>query len=856
MEPLEQVFESASSIARRGERLSAFTPPARFTSDVRYTVITGDVRTSPRCLLSVTHPLKLRWDWFIMLLAVWNCFYVPYSVAFLPDTDNIALIATSIFVDIAYFADVGIYLRTSYLDLITGEEVTHWYSILTNYFSSGKLAVDVISAIPFDIIYLFYTQHEGLQLITLTKVIRLLRLSKILVFMRATSYTKLTIKLLQLLFIFVVYLHITACLWFMLIDTSQVFIPPALYIDGHSEEQSLFHHRDPLRQYAYSLYMAVYMLTAAELGPRSSLERIFCGCAVLLGQLFQGYMFGEIAVVLFNLNKKNALIAEVQNASADIMLNMKLKNRLQAKISLFMRYSHGLARKQTEFEEFFSYISPSLKQEVRSFIFAHVMLLNPALTGHEQIQQSVLRHLDTLYCQPEEKIILQGEEATTLYFVGFGMCDVHVLDEHKITKKMKSLGMGQHFGEIALLYPTPRTATVTAASHVTLAMLTKQHFAYLSRKYPKFRTIFKVTAVHYHDDWKRFIKSTLRKCAYFRNLKGSVLSQIIYRLPTRRLAPFTHIVREGDVSDTVTFVLDGMVEVYIPINDERLMTKSTNYLTGGSPVVSPFTAQLKGKRHTLAQIKKRKDMRYLMKMSLENLTMGSILTPNLVLFENEKASFYAQTTETTIIMTLSRSLLLHLCEEFVEVNNNVAEITAELMSYSRLRRLELAGLDYIRSFLTPLVSKKASLWSAEMKVKHCAIGKLLEKRQIRANGFQDVASLSHKLKGLILAEKQGDFEMAEKIRRGYLPIAADRILPALALLRLPEVENPVLTQFAIEAVKVAEVVTERRDAAIHLYYARKGLERERERTKDRMKELVEMVKMLVEVGKVNSKFAG
>ena len=100
-------------------------------------------------------------------------------------------------------------------------------------------------------------------------------------------------------------------------------------------------------------------------------------------------MFGEIAVVLFNLNKHTAEIAEVQDATA--------------KLTSFMQYSLGLALRQTEFENFFKLLPPSLQQEVRTVIFDHVLLLNPIITSRLQIEESLLPRLNTRYCQPQEE---------------------------------------------------------------------------------------------------------------------------------------------------------------------------------------------------------------------------------------------------------------------------------------------------------------------------------------------------------------------------------------------------------------------------------------------------------------------
>ena len=137
-----------------------------------------------------------------------------------------------------------------------------------------------------------------------------------------------------------------------------------------------------------------------------------------------------------------------------------------------------------------------------------------------------------------------------------------------------------------------------------------------------------------------------------------------------------------------------------------------------------------------------------MKLEVEELTKDSILWPNIGFFGNEKAQFCARTTETTVVRILSRDLLMQLRQEFPEINNAVVILSENLhrnTSIAKLRKLQLLGLDCIRVFPPTISPACVKLWSASMKVKHCALGKLLEKRLIRAKGFPSVSFLSHKL---------------------------------------------------------------------------------------------------------------
>jgi cAMP-dependent protein kinase regulator len=59
----------------------------------------------------------------------------------------------------------------------------------------------------------------------------------------------------------------------------------------------------------------------------------------------------------------------------------------------------------------------------------------------------------------DEVIISQGDEGDNFYVVDEGQFDVYVND-----KKVVEIGPGGSFGELALMYNTPRAATVQATS--------------------------------------------------------------------------------------------------------------------------------------------------------------------------------------------------------------------------------------------------------------------------------------------------------------------------------------------------------------------------------------------------------
>eukprot|EP00494_Astrolonche_serrata_P006050 UN06067 len=78
---------------------------------------------------------------------------------------------------------------------------------------------------------------------------------------------------------------------------------------------------------------------------------------------------------------------------------------------------------------------------------------------------------------PAKKVIFkQGDAPNQFYIVKEGSCEGHVLKEDK-TEETFHLGVGQFFGELALLNDEPRNATITAGeSRCKLLQLSKEDF--------------------------------------------------------------------------------------------------------------------------------------------------------------------------------------------------------------------------------------------------------------------------------------------------------------------------------------------------------------------------------------------
>jgi CRP-like cAMP-binding protein len=425
-----------------------------------------------RCLIRGHSTWKLRWDLLIMIMAIINCFSIPVHVSFSPNAmDSAWFRVLNAIIDICFIADVIISFRTTYIHPKTGNEIVKPKDIAWDYLKE-RFWIDFLASAPFDTIGLIIlpaSQATALRLFSLFKLVRVLRLNKLITIMKVEDEIKLSLKLIKLVFFLIMYLHCLACLWYYLVLIDEKWLPPLdfVYVTTHFYEEDLFF------QYWSSLYHAVMMLSGNDLGPRAWWQLLFVGAAVLLGAIINANIFGELAVILSNLNRKASLFQAKLDIANTAMRNLSLPEKLQVSVTGFLTYSKALLESQQELECFFRMISPSLKQRVLKHLFYTVLMSNHVFLRNESWVEFVTRKLDTLILLPEYSIVIQGEKGENLYIISKGECVVHVTDQKGKKEEVNVLKSGAIFGEVALLCKMNRTASVKTILYSTIAQLHK-----------------------------------------------------------------------------------------------------------------------------------------------------------------------------------------------------------------------------------------------------------------------------------------------------------------------------------------------------------------------------------------------
>ena len=105
----------------------------------------------------------------------------------------------------------------------------------------SRFLIDLIASIPIDNIADIFVSSENistLNLITLLKLVRVLRLGRLISVMKVKDDIKLSLRLFKLVFFLTLYLHCQGWLWYYIIVKDHTWIPMIDY--NYPETSFLF----------------------------------------------------------------------------------------------------------------------------------------------------------------------------------------------------------------------------------------------------------------------------------------------------------------------------------------------------------------------------------------------------------------------------------------------------------------------------------------------------------------------------------------------------------------------------------------------------------------------------------------
>lgn len=177
---------------------------------------------------------RVNWDLFVMIIATWNCFSLPFDVAFEPPImSSVGFTITNFIIDFCFLLDIIVMFRTTFFDEKTGDECIDLKEIKRHYLR-GRFWLDLIATIPVDNVAWLLTGGQAdvstLQLFGILKLTRVLRLSKLIAFMNVREDIKVNLKLAKLVFFLIMYLHVLGCAWWYIVRGDKNWLPPTDYV--------------------------------------------------------------------------------------------------------------------------------------------------------------------------------------------------------------------------------------------------------------------------------------------------------------------------------------------------------------------------------------------------------------------------------------------------------------------------------------------------------------------------------------------------------------------------------------------------------------------------------------------------
>jgi len=119
-------------------------------------------------------------------------------------------------------------------------------------------------------------------------------------------------------------------------------------------------------------------------------------------------------------------------------------------------------------------LPPSIKNQVTKHLFLSLIKEHTVFKGLNDIYEFLLDNIEPVQYLPEQYIIKEGTKGTHLYILEQGMCEVLVMGYGKNRETfVRDIGPGVIFGEVALLFDTPRTASIRSKYHCTLAAISQ-----------------------------------------------------------------------------------------------------------------------------------------------------------------------------------------------------------------------------------------------------------------------------------------------------------------------------------------------------------------------------------------------
>ncbi|XP_061579565.1 potassium voltage-gated channel subfamily H member 7-like [Cololabis saira] len=451
-------------------------------------------------------PFKAVWDWLILLLVIYTAILTPYSAAFLLNDQEeqrrrecgyscSPLNVVDLMVDIMFIIDILINFRTTYVNL-NEEVVSHPAKIAIHYFK-GWFLIDMVAAIPFDLLIFGSGSDETTTLIGLLKTARLLRLVRVA--RKLDRYSEYGAAVLMLLMcIFALIAHWLACIWYAIGNVEKPYLEHKIgWLDNLGVSiGKRYNYSDPNSgpsikdKYVTALYFTFSSLTSVGFGnvsPNTNSEKIFSICVMLIGSLMYASIFGNVSAIIQRLYsgtaRYHAQMLRVKEFIRFHQIPNPLRQRLEEYFQHSWTYTNGIDL-NTVLRGFPECLQADICLHLNRNLLHNCKAFEGATKG---CLRALAMRFKTTHAPPGDTLVHGGDVLTALYFLNRG--SIEILKDDIV---VAILGKNDIFGELIHPFAKPgkSNADVRALSYCDLSTIQREDLVEVIDMYPEFADYF------------------------------------------------------------------------------------------------------------------------------------------------------------------------------------------------------------------------------------------------------------------------------------------------------------------------------------------------------------------------------
>jgi len=322
------------------------------------------------------------------------------------------------------------------------------------------LLVDLPTVIPFGVL----GGPLGWLVLRLTKIPRLVQMMR--QWRRRDIHNAGLLRLVFFVFWMLLIAHWIACGWASLRDR----------VPG---DENAMH-------YLRALYWTITTLATVGYGditPDTAPQMMYAIMTMLFGVGLFGYGIGNVAHMLANIDQVQAHYHSSLDRLANFLRYRKIPHGLQRRIYDYYTF---LWERNLGYDEaiILSELPEPLRMEIAMAMKREFIEKVPLFRGASPLLlREIAVELRSALFTPGDYIFRAGEIGRHMYFISSGTVEVIAADGQNI---LSTLSDGDFFGEIALLFQRPRTASIRAIDFCDMYSLDKETFERVLSFFPEF----------------------------------------------------------------------------------------------------------------------------------------------------------------------------------------------------------------------------------------------------------------------------------------------------------------------------------------------------------------------------------